>query len=269
MLSLSKRKRGLRLAAPEESAFSPSSLSGLGLWLHADVGLFQDDAGTTPAVLDNDPVGLWQDQSGNGRHFSQATAANKPLLILTAFGASLPGVRGDGATDYLVNTANLINDLAGSMFISYRFHGTVGSFRAAFASCDTALTTKILHFAPQRTSGQTIRQNSAGTADEVRAEGIPITLTTYLGGWMSDGAAYRIRRNGAEFSPLTVVSGANNGDWFGDTADRDNMTLFGALTTVLGSQANIDIREIVYYNRQITAGEIASLETYMLAQAGI
>jgi len=41
--------------------------------------LFQDSAGTTPAVLES-PVGKQLDLSGRGNHRSQATSANRPLL---------------------------------------------------------------------------------------------------------------------------------------------------------------------------------------------
>ncbi len=61
--------------------FSPLSLSPV-LWLKADVGLFQDVAGTIPATADADPVGLWKDQSGHVADASQGTAGSKPILKL-------------------------------------------------------------------------------------------------------------------------------------------------------------------------------------------
>lgn len=85
--------------------FSPLDLAPL-LWLDASdsTTLFQDAAGTTPAVANNDPVGLWQEKSGNARHSSQATADARPLLLLNQFN-SLPAVKADGKDDLLSFTS--------------------------------------------------------------------------------------------------------------------------------------------------------------------
>jgi hypothetical protein len=87
-------------------AFSPLDISGLALWLDASdsTTLFQDSAGTTPAVANNDPVGLWKDKSGNARNASQATSANKPALLLNQFNGR-PAVKADGSDDLLSFTS--------------------------------------------------------------------------------------------------------------------------------------------------------------------
>lgn len=56
----------------------PDTVSGLMLWLRADLGVFQDAAFSTPAAS-GDPVGGLQDQSGNENHFTQATAGDRPV----------------------------------------------------------------------------------------------------------------------------------------------------------------------------------------------
>ena len=66
------------------AAFSPLSLfadGSQGAWYdNSNMStLFQDSAGTTPAVLES-PVGKQLDLSGRGNHRSQATSANRPLL---------------------------------------------------------------------------------------------------------------------------------------------------------------------------------------------
>lgn len=62
-------------------AFVPEDIAGLILDLDSRYGLFQDAAGTTPAG-DNDPVGLWEDQSSAGNDVTQATDAERPTLLL-------------------------------------------------------------------------------------------------------------------------------------------------------------------------------------------
>lgn len=71
-------------------------------WYRSDSGLWQD-AGVTPAVLDGDVVGRWEDLTANADHVNQAVVGNKPTLQNGA-GDLLNGhpvVRGDGANDYL------------------------------------------------------------------------------------------------------------------------------------------------------------------------
>ncbi len=67
---------GLR---PTFAGFTPLQLKPV-LWLLADRGLYQDSGGTTPAMADGDPIGLWQDQSGHGNHVTQTTSADRPAL---------------------------------------------------------------------------------------------------------------------------------------------------------------------------------------------
>jgi len=76
------------------------TIAGLQLWLKADAGTYQDAAMTVPAVLDTDPIGGWQDQSGNGNHVTQVMAGKKPLLKLNQQN-TLPAVRFDGVDDYI------------------------------------------------------------------------------------------------------------------------------------------------------------------------
>lgn len=70
---LGYRRRALAAAA----AFSPSSIAGLQAWYDVSQGAWQDTAGTV-ACTAGSPVARLDDLSGNGRHATQATAANQP-----------------------------------------------------------------------------------------------------------------------------------------------------------------------------------------------
>jgi hypothetical protein len=77
--------------APASYILHPSLLfanSEQGYWLDAsDLStMWQDAAGTVPVTAHGDPIGRWTDKSGNGYVFTQATAGNRPLLNLDAFG---------------------------------------------------------------------------------------------------------------------------------------------------------------------------------------
>jgi hypothetical protein len=86
--------------------FSPLTIPGLTLWLDASDAstLFQNDAGTTPAVADGAVVGYWGDKSGSGEHATQATTGNKPILK-TGIQNGKNVIRFDGTDDNLINVA--------------------------------------------------------------------------------------------------------------------------------------------------------------------
>lgn len=96
------------------SAFDPLDLSPV-LWLKADAGTYQSSGGSA-ATADTDPVGQWQDQSGNARHFEQATAGRRPQLR-TGVQNGLPVVRGDGSDDYLIGPDFLTGFTVGEIYL--------------------------------------------------------------------------------------------------------------------------------------------------------
>lgn len=79
--------------------------SSMELWLKADRGVFSDVACTTSAGSGND-VACWQDQSGNGWSYTQATSGNRPNF-LTAIQNNQPVIRFNGTSDYLSSGAVL------------------------------------------------------------------------------------------------------------------------------------------------------------------
>ena len=66
--------------------FQPTDISGLKLWLDANVGITKDGG---------DLVSQWDDQSGEGNHLTQATGTNQPLWVDSAHN-SLDTIRFDG-----------------------------------------------------------------------------------------------------------------------------------------------------------------------------
>lgn len=64
------------------TAWSPAQLAGLIAWYRSDSGLFTTAAGSTPAVNEGDPIGRWEDRSGNGNHLTQTTLSRRPSLTL-------------------------------------------------------------------------------------------------------------------------------------------------------------------------------------------
>lgn len=77
------------------------------LWLDAGMGstLFDSNTGGSQSV-NGGVVGRWEDRSGNGRHVTQSTNANRPLLVANGLN-NTNVVDFDGSNDKLISAATL------------------------------------------------------------------------------------------------------------------------------------------------------------------
>jgi len=82
--------RNIMLGVRNAIGFDPTAISGLKLWLRADV----------LALADGTAVSSWTDSSGLGNHATQETGANQPLFK-TAILNGKPVIRFDGTNDRL------------------------------------------------------------------------------------------------------------------------------------------------------------------------
>lgn len=82
----------------------PSSISGLELWLDASDSSTLYDATTGGSLVAADGgVARWEDKSGNARHFTQSTAANRPVRKTSDING-LDALLFDGSNDVLVRS---------------------------------------------------------------------------------------------------------------------------------------------------------------------
>jgi len=95
--------------------FSPSDISGLQLWLDATTGLFDATSGGSAVTTDGSAVARWEDQSGNGRHFTQSTSNDRPILK-TSIQNNKNVVRFDGSNDNMIGPDSLKINVPISMF---------------------------------------------------------------------------------------------------------------------------------------------------------
>jgi len=88
------------------------------------------------ALTDNDPVGTWADQSGNGRDLIQSTAGNKPLYKTNIING-YPSVRFDGTDDYM--DVDFSPDLAipYSLFMVFAFVASPSGTRVIYSSINS------------------------------------------------------------------------------------------------------------------------------------
>ncbi len=123
-------------AAP--APFSPASLSPSVFFDPSRrSGLFQDFAGTISVTADNQPIGRWQDMSGNGHDLGQAVSAARPTYRTDG---SLHWLETDGVDDAL-KTATVF-DVANpvTMVLGYQMLSTSGTARVNIAEISQSST---------------------------------------------------------------------------------------------------------------------------------
>lgn len=227
--------------------FSPSQVSDMAYWYDAsNLGsLWQDAARTTPVVADGDPVGAWDDLSGNDYHVTQGTAGNRPTYK-TAVQNGLPVLRGDGSNDYLENTS-YANDYP--------------VYFAAVVIPRHATDSGVFH---DRTDQQRLglladtgdgwRQlsNNAGTHRGTCTEG----AESVVGAAFNTGTACFVRVDGVEGAAEDL------------SIDQGGSGIRILRAAGAGASATCDICELIAYSAIPSAGDRASLESYLTSKWG-
>lgn len=216
--------------------FSPSSVTGLKLWLKSDVGVTKDGSNL---------VSNWADQSGNGNDVAQATGTKQPLWVDNQHNAK-PTIRFDGIDNFMQKATYASGDLAQTnfIFIVSTFPSSSGRYIYDSASHDKR------HAFLRNATGYQIYSGS-GIAT---GTGITTALQQFTAKY-NGGSSY-LRKNGSE-----IVSG-NIG-----TDSMAGITL-GA-SHEAGNFGNIDICEILVYNASVSDTDRDTIESYLDTRWGL
>lgn len=226
---LGRGVRGTLAAEPE-----PPSAS-LALHVKADVGAYSD-AGTTP-VADGGTVQQWNDQSGNDRHLSQATAGKRPTYRAGILNG-LPVLEFDGTADCLRTAAVALNQpthvLVAFRIVAfnasrYYWDGLAGDTRAFLCANPTHRI-----YAGAFLNGTT-----------------PTTGTWYVVETLFNGASSRYRLNEAAAATGNAGAAAASGLTLGSYGD--------------GAQAfaNIQVAELLLYSAALSDADVTLARDYL------
>jgi len=189
-------------------------------------------------------------------------------LALTNFGAvwGIQGRTGDGNDRILAYDGRISNATAGTIIVWVKINTQVvaaslvsygGGDVAVPGLFDFRIRQDVANYNPavvQRSDGVT-------PASIVRGGTTLATATWYQLALVSDGSAWSIYVN-AVVETLTVVSGSNSGNWFGDTtvAETDETNLMALLYDgTLANYGNVTQGEVLIYSRALSAGEIQQI----------
>lgn len=156
------------------------------------------------------------------------------------------------------NTADYRSgDSAGAL--TFWFRTFSNSTQYFFSSGDHASSNRFLGVQVRSTGEFRVLQQNNDTTDN---------LGTNTVGWndglyhhaavISNGSAWAIYLDGA-LQNTTVVSGANNGDWFADTANRDSLNFAKLRRDADSGFLTGTLDEFAVWNTVITANDVAEL----------
>lgn len=216
------------------AVFSPLSLSPA-LWLKADAGTLQTVGGSA-ASADGDPVGQLLDQSGNGKHGSQAIGSFRPTLRL-AVQNGLPVLRFDGADDFLDTLLTSLNQPATVLLVAKK--------------------AGISNTVPYSGSNSAFLYNWSGTTGTQYA-GANLNFNCTPTSWNTYCSRYNLAASS------TRVNGVQTS---GDCSSNNFGTVsIGALSG--GFFWDGDIGEILFFNSALPDADCASLEAYARTRWG-
>lgn len=224
--------------------FVPSELADLQIWVESDIStLYQDDAKTTPVTADGDPVGAWEDKSGNGNDFTIGSSPDYRPTYKTDY------IRGDGTDESLVQAWTTPDEwMLGIKIIPQQMAGTQGALGSHTSSTGYSTgpyiminsTTTIL----QLYMDASYRFSRATSVGDETTWVIRVTKPAgnYLVDVWIDGAQQ------SQYDAGTLLSGAK-----------------GFLHLFLGYNSNgqYDIPGMVYAIGSYTDGEAEDLATYL------
>jgi len=250
-----REAEAMRRAGTWPTAFtSPTGLAGLQLWLDAsDASTLFDATSGGLLVAADGGVARWEDKSGNGKHATQATSANRPLRK-TNQQNGLDALLFDGSNDAFSFSSITIPN-SHSVFQVYQRLTGVESFGIA-----------------NSTSGN-VRYASLWFTDGIlyQISNAPANFTTHGGSNAAAGyfvvstirnatTSIDVRRNGSSVASVTTGAGVTNaasGSW-NAIGDR--------------SQSNFhsgNLCEIIVYDSALSDTNREAVETYLLAKWGI
>ena len=216
-----------------------------------------------------DPVGSWADRVA--ALTLTASGGNRPLYRAAHIGGR-PAVDFDGTDDCLA-VSNTVTTGTDGCITAVVLLDTATGGRGVWSSADVAGTSSYIVGAASLSAAagkSAIEQAVTSIQAQVRGDTSLSTATPYLLEWSTSGTAYTFRVNGV-VQTITVLSGSNNGNWFGDTTGRDVFALGGlrfgpsTITAVLDGA----IAHFQQLNAPMTSGDRANFHAWVNAYYGI
>lgn len=230
--------------AMRRGAFSPADLTDLVSWHDADdiSTLWQDSARTTQVASNNDPVGAWDDKSGNANHLLQATVGYRPLYKTNTLN-SKPTILGDGVDDFLTDTFTLTQPA--HCFVIFRQETWTESDVILDGGSDLTMLLSQFPSTPDVTvyAGASLSSSDATIG------------TFFLGDLLYNSTSSHLQI--ADNAPVNGNAG---------TASPGGLSVFARAS---GFFSNSSIAEIVLCDAELTGSDLTDLRSYFNTKWGV
>lgn len=268
------------IGSPKRSnitAFAPTDIPGLILWLTASSGLFQNSSpATIPSISDDDPIGTWEDQSGNNNNVAQTVAGERPLLKIAVIGGKNAVRFASASSQHLFASLAFLTGASGSVFVTLQQTSVAIVNQTILGETDKDVAgNDVVSFLTIWSPGAVelnpfIKSNAGGAGFNVlRTDTDLVVSTPSLISYRSNSTIYTIRQNGVD-EALIAPLGVNNGDWFDTIVAPDTVTV-GARIVAAGDNQHFDgdMRQLLVYDSNLTGDDLTNVETFLADDVGI
>jgi len=252
----------------DTSVWSPATISGLQLWMDASdtSTLFDSNVGGNNVTANSTAIGRWQDKTGNGRNFIQATSNNRPVFLTNQLnGKSV--ISFDGINDVLASSSSTTNGLLSgvsgiSIFAVRKTKSTVSTAESTFITYSNLTNTR-LHLNVGATDSSNVSLRRISTDANTSVAGGNNTATV---------GSFGLYEAVIDFnSAVKTASSYKNGTLL---SQNTNLTSTGSTAAVAGNSgiggapagslwADIDIAEIIIYGAALTTTQRQQVESYL------
>jgi hypothetical protein len=241
-------------ASPSIQCKPPATILGsmlYGYW-EASSGVYSD-AGSTLAT-NGQTVQQWNDQSGNGRHWSQATGGNRPTLK-TGIVNRLPVIRFDGSSSFMKLAAAF---------------SPAGAYTIIFVMATSSTADQIcLSLTGANRQGYRLNESATGclsaydgtNGHRSAASLVPTNSTFFIGTTrVTTEAGCRLSKNGEE--GLYAVAPT-------PIANTMSLDVLGRFENGLSNYMSADIAAILFVNGEMTQRQWVAVEAYLAQRYAI
>ena len=197
---------------------------------------------------------LWRPDMAGSTIISQEGLAQSFVATNTTWGYQGRTFAGADYLKYTVADWRKATDSAGSILLWFK----TAADGWMFASCDEVGTNYYMAMTIEGTFLTTLQRNNDVT-DLISGTTAVTDNAWYFGAVVSSGTAYTIYIDAIDEGALTVVSGANNGDWFADTTLRDNISIGAAVRSSVVGHLTGSVGDVLVYSKALTQAEIQNI----------
>lgn len=217
--------------------------SGMLLWLKADYGVEHSTSS----------VSKWADMSGNENDATQLTTTNQPAFSTNGPG-NMPEVTFDGSTQFL-RLPQLFSDLSAGIGVYAVIKPTNSSAGDILHYGNGSAANNIILSSNGSTGAFSVYNNSSSSS--VSAAALTLSRSQIFAGLQNGTGSGTLRVNAVQ-----VASGSLNNP----SSSSRVLNTIGSDYTGSANFFQGGISELIFYNRQLNATELANLEAYLLSR---